>query len=1013
VRALRASVVCILVLAAALNASHAHAAGENLFVIEGHGYGHGVGMGQYGAEGLAAHGAGYRQILQHYYPGTQLERVSDSAHVRVLLLSDIRSVVVGSVTPLTVIDGAGRQATLPPGQYGFDGALHIWRGDRELRPRTPVRIARTNAPLTLNGRPYRGDLVLWSSGGALSVVNEVAVDDYVRGVIAWEMPASWHTEALRAQAVAARSYALASLTPSRTFDVYPDQRSQMYGGFRAERSGADRAVLTTLRQVLVWDGHVASTYFSSSSGGRTADARDVWGGGRRTPYLVSVPDPYDAGSPAHHWGPYLMKGSTLAARLGVPQVHSVTIVRDRSGRVAELVLATTGGIVRVPGSNATRALGLRSTWFTIRRNDERPARAESTARPRTMVPPKGRRRAAPRVEAALTQRRRSPPQGSRLPLLVILAGAAALALAQRREILPLPMRRATASLAVAAVATGAVLQVERPDPVERSVLASPTNQAEVSTHGQAPTTTASGSTATPSLPHLPEPAATARTALLWSSKAQATQSTPEPATTSSSSEAGTFAERPRPDAPKSDEAPPKPPAPLEIANASVRSLSSSTATIDWTTNLPAITQAAYALGATPLVWNEPNEQTETHESIITGLQAETAYNVWLFARDAYGQTTSAQLVVATTPPDALTTVKTESDTIEVNDRPTFPILLWRACTWEIGSKLSSGIDTFMGNGCGPDSELTAALAGRGRAIVNRNDPPSTDPDVIGSYYPDEWDASLPGAIKPGQLRSVAAPTPGLSFLTLTNHFYSRAEPLPQGKGMYPALFALPDVIGFDLYPLQSWCRPAFGDVFDAQAELQAAAPAKPTFQWVEVAAMEQPCNRTASLDPTPATVEAETWLAIAGGADGIGYFPNNWSAEITDTITRINWEIRELTPALVAPDSHATSDTAGVRVSARALNGALYVIAVNTTNTDTNATIQVPGLAGRTAEVLAENRIVNTSGDAISDDFAPLAVHIYVARPTLWSSMPETPVTTEPDAATTDAGTPPSRPPMD
>jgi hypothetical protein len=568
-------------------------------------------------------------------------------------------------------------------------------------------------------------------------------------------------------------------------------------------------------------------------------------------------------------------------------------------------------------------------------------------------------------------------------------------------------------LAVAAIATGAVLQVEGPDPAEPSVSALPIGQSQVPAHSRAPTTTASGSTATPSLPHLPEPAAAARTALPWSSEPQATHSTARPATTSSSSEAGTFAGRIRPDAHKPDEALPKPPAPLEIANVSVRSLSSSTATVDWTTNLPANTQAAYALGATPLVWDEPNEQTETHESIISGLQAQTAYNVWLFARDVYGQTTSAQLVVATTSPDPQATVQTEGDTIEINETPTFPILLWRACTWEIGSKLGSGIDTFMGNGCGPDSELTAALAGRGRAIVNRNDPPSTDPDVIGSYYPDEWDASLPGAIKPGQLRSVAAPTRGLSFLTLTNHFYSRAEPLPQGKGMYPALFALPDVIGFDLYPLQSWCRPAFGDVYDAQAELQAATPTKPTFQWVEVAAMEQPCNKTASLDPTPATVEAETWLAIGGGADGIGYFPNNWSTDITDTITRINWEIRELTPALVAPDAPATSDTLGVRVSARALNGALYVIAVNTTNTDTNATIQVPGLARRTADVLGENRLVSASGgDAISDDFAPLAVHIYVARPTPWSSMPETPLTTEPDAATT-AGTPPGRPRMD
>src|SRR5204863_62484 len=75
----------------------------------------------------------------------------------------------------------------------------------------------------------------------------------------------------------------------------------------------------------------------------------------------------------------------------------------------------------------------------------------------------------------------------------------------------------------------------------------------------------------------------------------------------------------------------------------------------------------------------------------------------------------------------------------------------------------------------------------------------------------------------------------ISFLTLTNHFYSKAEPLPQGKGMYPVLFQIPDVLGFDLYPLQVWCRPAFGDVFDAQAELHNVSGGKPTFQWIEVA----------------------------------------------------------------------------------------------------------------------------------------------------------------------------------
>ena len=119
--------------------------------------------------------------------------------------------------------------------------------------------------------------------------------------------------------------------------------------------------------------------------------------------------------------------------------------------------------------------------------------------------------------------------------------------------------------------------------------------------------------------------------------------------------------------------------------------------------------------------------------------------------------------------------------------------------------------------------------------------------------------------------------------------------------MYPVLFQIPDVLGFDLYPLQVWCRPAFGDVFDAQHELHDVSGGKPTFQWIEVARMEQPCRKHSELDPTPATVRAETWLSIAGGATRVGYFPNHWSGPIGQEITRTNREIKALTQALLAP----------------------------------------------------------------------------------------------------------------
>src|SRR5438477_472908 len=154
--------------------------------------------------------------------------------------------------------------------------------------------------------------------------------------------------------------------------------------------------------------------------------------------------------------------------------------------------------------------------------------------------------------------------------------------------------------------------------------------------------------------------------------------------------------------------------------------------------------------------------------------------------------------------------------------------------------------------------------------------------------------------RPALLRRIHTPDAGPRFLTLTNHFYSRAAPLPQGRALYPPLVANADVIGFDLYPLQSWCRfDSFGDVYDAQQELVRLAQGKPTFQWIEARAMD--CAGDPALDPTPATVRAETWLAIAGGAHGIGYFPKDWSPEIGAEIAREKAEIETLAPALTAP----------------------------------------------------------------------------------------------------------------
>jgi hypothetical protein len=435
------------------------------------------------------------------------------------------------------------------------------------------------------------------------------------------------------------------------------------------------------------------------------------------------------------------------------------------------------------------------------------------------------------------------------------------------------------------------------------------------------------------------------------------------------------------------EAPPPPLDPLEITNVQVSGLTSSSARITWQTNIPTLEQTAFGLDA-PTVWTAPSSAVRIdHVSDITGLEFSTTYTAYLHAVDEWNRAQTATVTFTTGPMLDQSNARTNGSSIFVDDRPFFPTAVWQQCSDMFNSNIDDGINLFMGDGCQNDTGLPARLAGRAYAIVDSENANATGRGVIGWYFPDEWDAFLKSNVKRSDLaHDIPSARPGrISFLTLTNHFYSKAEPLPQGKGMYPVLFQIPDVLGFDLYPLQVWCRPAFGDVFDSQAELHNLSGGKPTFQWIEVARMEQVCNTHAELDPTPATVRAETWLSIGGGANAVGYFPNHWAGPIGAEITRTNRQIKALTQALLAPTTLATSDNGTVRVSARSLNGALYLIAVNTSSAPVTARINVDGIAGRSATVLGGSGPAVAADDkGFSDTFGPLDARVYIIPPAGW-----------------------------
>jgi stage II sporulation protein D len=335
-------------------------------------------MSQWGAYGYARHGWSYRQILAHYYPGTTLGR-APATDVRVLLGSGQPSAAVACAGGIRVSDRTGRTYALPPGTYSFGPGLKLPVAHKRVKVqaglhhhdryavvpvkralRSPVAFDCPSAPLVWDGNAYHGRLVIRSSGRRLAVVNTVPLDAYVQGVVGGEMPHKWNLAALEAQAVAARSYALATMKPNKHFDLFSDTRSQVYGGIAYETPGIDFAVRRTAGKVVMWNGHVALTFFFSTSGGRTANVGDVWPQYGDIPYLRSVSDPYDVSSPHHSWGPFTFDAARLARRLNVP-AGPVQVTHSADGRVTSVRI----GSRVIGGSTFETKLGLDSTWFTL------------------------------------------------------------------------------------------------------------------------------------------------------------------------------------------------------------------------------------------------------------------------------------------------------------------------------------------------------------------------------------------------------------------------------------------------------------------------------------------------------------------------------------------------------------------------------------------------------------------------------------------------------------------------
>lgn len=288
------------------------------FRFDGGGWGHGVGMSQYGARGRATNGASYTQILGHYYQSTSVVSQPGPDDLRVLLGESADTVVTptGAVsfelngTPVGTAAGGGDTTITAVGNQfqasGQAGFGPIGTGVETLyvtfAGSGPMRVSNT-------GHRYQyGRLAITiAAPGVLRVIlQDLTMDQYLYGL--GEMPSSWPSEALKAQAVAARSYAKNVAAKRRAdgtpFDLFVTVQDQAYVGYEKEAgaSGASwvAAVNATSGEVVAYQGSVIQAFYHSSSGGHTENSERVFS--QALPYLKGVPDPEDGfDSPRHRW----------------------------------------------------------------------------------------------------------------------------------------------------------------------------------------------------------------------------------------------------------------------------------------------------------------------------------------------------------------------------------------------------------------------------------------------------------------------------------------------------------------------------------------------------------------------------------------------------------------------------------------------------------------------------------------------------------------------------------------
>jgi stage II sporulation protein D len=289
-----------------------------------------------------------------------------AVELRVAIEKGVKEVKVGSSTPAIVRDGTGRQvgsltsldafAAVPNGK---GVAIGNWQASQLIIEPTE------GGYVWIDDRWYRGRTRLLRQGNGITAVNLVGLESYLYSVVGSEAVPTWPQDALKSQAVAARTYALYLLSRSsnRFYDLDTTTSTQVYKGLEKEFDTTHEAVDTTAGQILTYKGKAILAAFHSSSGGHTENVEDVWNS--PLPYLRGVVD-YDQLSPVFQWTKTFSPSELSQYIGGVGSIRSLDPERTtRHGRVLSMRVVGTGGTKRLSGVQLRKALDLRSTLFTV------------------------------------------------------------------------------------------------------------------------------------------------------------------------------------------------------------------------------------------------------------------------------------------------------------------------------------------------------------------------------------------------------------------------------------------------------------------------------------------------------------------------------------------------------------------------------------------------------------------------------------------------------------------------